>query len=91
MPSSKQGITLLDKGPLASMTDRENINNKEETASLLNLFNEETEVLNISNFPGVLCLKIPFLKQQNSPPSSPFKFGPLPPSPAVSPSPSLNR
>ena len=41
--TSKQGITLLNKSPLASVTDRANIN-KEETASLLNLFNEETEV-----------------------------------------------
>ena len=41
--ASKQGITLLDKSPLASVTERANIN-KEETASLLNLFNEETEV-----------------------------------------------
>ena len=43
-PSSKQEITLL-KSPLASITDRGNNNNKEETASLLNLFDEETEVV----------------------------------------------
>ena len=55
-PSSKQEITLL-KSPLASITDRGNNNNKEETASLLNLFNEETEVVKITNVPCVLMLK----------------------------------
>ena len=43
MSTTKQGITLLEKSPLASITDSANIN-KEETASLLNLYNEEIEV-----------------------------------------------
>ena len=41
--TTKQGITLLEKSPLASITDSANMN-KEETASLLNLYNDELEV-----------------------------------------------
>ena len=43
--STKPGPSLLDKSPLATIMDRTVTSSaKEETASLLNLYNEDTEV-----------------------------------------------
>ena len=86
---SKSGMSIV-KSPLASMTDKHDggsVSNKEETASLINLYTEVFKKFLIT----INIRRLNPLQFQQSPPTSPFKFGPLPPSPEVSPSPSLNR